>query len=89
MIRFMMTIHALLAVADAYKIAASVEHDRTVSHRVFEDSKKLSALRGGAGIDVRRFNNAMVWFLENWPEGHTPPKGLREHVSAISRDTAA
>ncbi|AUQ49922.1 hypothetical protein PhaeoP83_01648 [Phaeobacter inhibens] len=78
-----------MLVADAYKVAASVDRDRTVSHRVFGDSKKLSALRSGAGIDVRRFNNALRWFLDNWPEGHEAPKNLCEHVKAVTHDTAA
>lgn len=82
----MITINELLAVADAYKIAALVDHDRTVSHRVFEDSKKISALRTGAGIDVRRFNSALCWFFHNWPEGHVPPKGLRDHIALLTAD---
>ena len=63
----MQTVETLLARADAYKRAAGVDHDSPVSHRVFGDSKKLSALRSGADITLRRFNDAMSWFDENWP----------------------
>ncbi|WP_076625334.1 hypothetical protein [Salipiger sp. D13] len=63
----MQTIETLLAIADAYKRAAGVDHDSTVSHRVFGDSKKLGALRSGADITLRRFNEAMCWFEANWP----------------------
>ena len=85
----MMTIRSLLSVVDAYKVAAAVSHDRTVSSRVFSDSKKVTALRHGAGIDVRRFNAAMRWFLENWPEGARLPEGLPEYVAATIPDIAA
>lgn len=69
----MQTIETLLARADAYKRAAGVNQDSTVSHRVFGDSKKLTALRAGADITVRRFNDAMLWFDENWPEDGLSP----------------
>lgn len=52
--------------ADDYKRAHGVE-DVTVSARVFGDSKKIAALRGGADITVGRFNAAMSWFSRNWP----------------------
>jgi hypothetical protein len=66
----------LLAVADAYKAALQIDEDKTVSSRVFEDSKKLSAMRGGADITVGRYNAAMVWFSEHWPEGAEWPGGI-------------
>lgn len=69
----MQTVETLLAIADAYKRAAGIDHDRTVSHRVFGDSKKLTALRSGADITLRRFNDAMSWFEDNWPEGEPHP----------------
>lgn len=63
----MQQIAHLLSVADAYKSALDIE-DTTVSARVFNDSKKLSALRSGADITVGRFNSAMQWFSVNWPD---------------------
>lgn len=68
-------IRDLLAVADAYKNALNLE-DVTVSARVFSDSKKLAALRKGAGITVERFNAAFVWFSENWPEDARWPRNV-------------
>lgn len=55
--------------ADAYKQLCSIAEDSTVSYRVFGDTKKLTALRNGSDITVRRFNTAMRWFDQNWPEG--------------------
>lgn len=39
----------------------------TVSTRVLNDGKKLSAIDSGAGITVRRLERALVWFSDNWP----------------------
>lgn len=58
----------LLAVIDAFAEATSVK-DVTLSHRIFGDSKKIAALRGGADITLGRFNAAMQWLSDNWPEG--------------------
>ncbi len=63
----MIEIDALISRADAYKVASGIVDDTTVSYRVFGDTKKLTALRGGADITVRRFNAAMCWFDQNWP----------------------
>ena len=71
-----MNVQDLLRIADAYKEADGLTVDSTVSHRVFGDSKKLSALRCGADITVGRFNAALQWFAANWPEGASRPEGL-------------
>jgi len=63
----MIDTQALLHRADQYKAAAGISDDTTVSYRVFGDTKKLSAMRAGADITVRRFNAAMAWFDANWP----------------------
>jgi hypothetical protein len=67
----------LIELADAYRIAAGLDRDQTVSYRVFRDSKKLSDLRAGAGITVSRFNSTMEWFGQNWPEGKPLPPALQ------------
>lgn len=64
----MIDINTLISRADAYKQAAGISEDSTVSHRVFRDSKKLAALRQGADITVGRFNAAMRWFDLNFPQ---------------------
>ena len=63
----MIQIETLISRADAYKALVGIVDDTTVSYRVFGDTKKLTALRGGADITVRRFNQAMEWFEKNWP----------------------
>jgi hypothetical protein len=64
----MLNIDHLITVADEYGRAAQVE-EKTVSSRVFQDSKKLAAIRGGSDITVGRYNAALSWFSANWPEG--------------------
>lgn len=63
----MLEISNLLALADIYRQATGAQ-DRTVSSRVFSDGKKLSALRAGADITISRFNEAVRWFSNNWPD---------------------
>lgn len=72
----MLSTDQLIALADAYKAAAGIDRDQTVSYRVFGDSKKLAAMRKGGGITVDRFNASIAWFRENWPSGHQLPKLL-------------
>jgi hypothetical protein len=78
----MFQIAHLLALADEYQRVTSAE-DKTLSFRVFGDSKKLSALRGDADITTARFNGAVHWFAANWPEGATWPAAVeRPKVAA-------
>ena len=63
----MINIQHLLDVSDAYKRALGIE-DKTVSNRVFADSKKLTALRSGSDLTTNRFNDALIWFSANWPD---------------------
>jgi len=72
----------LLALADEYQRIDPVE-DKTLSSRVFADSKKLAALRSDSDITVGRFNSAVQWFSDNWPDGAVWPKGIvRPKVAA-------
>lgn len=77
----MNTIEQLILVADAYKAASSIDKDGTVSHRVFGDTKKLSALRSGSDITTRRLGAAFRWFSENWPDGEKKPEILLAQTS--------
>jgi hypothetical protein len=84
----MTEISQLLSVADAY-IAASNRKETTVSTSVFNDGKKLTALRSGTvDIGVRRFNVALEWFSANWPEGAKWPDDVARPVSAKAGQAA-
>ncbi|HWK65368.1 MAG TPA: hypothetical protein VNS34_10530 [Rhizobiaceae bacterium] len=69
----------LLGLADAFIAATSVK-EVTLSHRVFGDSKKLTAIRNGADITVGRFNAAIAWFSANWPEDADWPANVARPV---------
>ncbi|TIW28730.1 MAG: hypothetical protein E5V63_04355 [Mesorhizobium sp.] len=72
----MIEISQLIFVADAY-IAATGRKETTVSTSVFNDGKKLTALRdGSADIGVRRFNVALEWFSAHWPVDAVWPEGV-------------
>lgn len=77
----MNTVDHLITIADTYKQEAGVEQDSTVSYRVFGDSKKLTALRGGADITLGRFNEALAWFANNWPEGKPLPSAISHMIT--------
>jgi hypothetical protein len=62
----MISIAHLLELADCYEHATGMG-DKTLSFRVFGDSKKLTAMRGGADITIGRFNAAISWFSQSWP----------------------
>jgi len=68
-------IDRLLSVARAYASHTGLELS-TVSWRVFGDTKKLGAIEAGADIQVRRYEKAIQWFSDNWPEGVAWPLGV-------------
>jgi hypothetical protein len=83
----MSQIHDLLLLAEAYGITLGVE-EKTVSSRVFSDSKKLAALRGGSDITVSRFNATIQWFSDNWPDGAAWPVGVQRPDKAQTIEAA-
>lgn len=62
----------LLELSDAYCAARGVS-DATVSGIIFKDSRKLSRLRNGGDITIRRYEKAIYWFSKNWPENCKRP----------------
>lgn len=69
----MLQIAHLLALADEYQRVTPIE-DKTLSGRIFADQKKLAALRGGADITTERFNAAIQWFSDHWPDDAVWPE---------------
>lgn len=80
----MIEIAHLLQLADAFQAVDPVS-DTTLSFRVFKDSKKLAALRTGSDITTGRFNDALQWFGDNWPNGAVWPANIPRPLT----DTAA
>jgi hypothetical protein len=81
MLATMLQIAHLLALADEFQRVTSLG-DTTLSFRVFKDSKKLAALRAEKDITTARFNAAIIWFAENWPDGAVWPKAIKRPVAA-------
>lgn len=82
MLAVMLQIAHLLALANEFQRVSPTE-DKTLSFRVFGDSKKLTALREGSDITTGRFNGAVHWFSDHWPDGAVWPKGItRPRVAA-------
>ncbi|MGR9413132.1 hypothetical protein [Rhizobium leguminosarum] len=79
----MLNIDHLISVADEYGRAAEVE-EKTVSSRVFGDGKKLTAMRSGSDITVGRYNEALIWFSTNWPDGAAWPHDVPRPANAES-----
>lgn len=71
----MFQISHLLSLADEYQRVTSIE-DKTLSFRVFGDSKKLASLRATSDITTARFNAAILWFATHWPDGAVWPVDL-------------
>lgn len=66
----------LIRVADAYCKAKDVSLSR-VSTLIFNDGKRLGAIRDGADLYTGRFEQALQWFSDHWPEGdETWPVGV-------------
>lgn len=71
----MFTESDILALSDAFAAATGLP-ETTISSRIFDDGKRLSAIRGGKGITLRRANEALRWFAANWPDGVEWPGGV-------------
>ena len=78
---------SLLLLARTYGEHLQLELSQ-VSWRALGDSKKLDAIEGGADLSTRRFERAVQWFADNWPEEAVwpptldRPRGLVKAVSA-------
>lgn len=64
----MLTVAALTSVVSVYCQSSGLA-EATVSSRLFNDGKRLSEVRRGADIGIRRVERAMQWMSENWPDG--------------------
>lgn len=78
----MIEIETLLTLVDCYSAATGLP-DSTVSYRLFDDTKKIANMRAGADITVGRFNHAVRWLSDNWPEGAVWPETIARPVSEI------
>lgn len=71
----MAMIRQFLQVVDVYLDAAGT-YDSVLSSRMFNDGKRLGALRRGADITTTRLENAFVWLSRNWPPRAVWPESV-------------
>jgi len=71
----MLTIGALMKLVETYCHISGLA-EATVSSRLFNDGKRLSEIRKGADVGVRRIERAVRWLSENWPEGAEWPASV-------------
>lgn len=68
----MSAIERLLLLARFYREATGLKAV-TLSWRLFGDSKKLGLIENGGDIQVTRYEKAVQWFSDNWPDAPWPP----------------
>lgn len=80
----------LLAVADAYCAAADLSMSR-VSTLIFNDGKRLDAIKAGGDLYTGRLEYALAWFSTRWPAGNESwPLGVpRPAKSAAEAETSS
>lgn len=65
----------LIDLSNRYCVAT--ERTRSaVSKRVFNDGKVLDKLAAGGDLTTSRYQMALLWFSENWPENAEWPTGI-------------
>jgi hypothetical protein len=70
----------LIDVVDAFAAKRELSDSR-ISTMVFGDGKIIGRLRGTGDLTTRRYEMALVWFSENWPEGAVWPDGVGQPAS--------
>jgi hypothetical protein len=76
----MITKETLLDMADLFRGACGIERETTLSSRIFDDSKRLTNLRGDGDITISSFTKAMTYMAANWPQGQSMPDLLVPYV---------
>lgn len=79
----MLQISDLLTLADEYQRVCPVA-DSTLSTAIFNDGKKLTALRADKDLHTKRFNTSVQWFSDHWPDGAEWPVGIVRPKSSVA-----
>lgn len=80
----------LLNLSELYASARGLSISR-VSTLVFADGKVLTRIAGGGDITTSRFESAICWFSNNWPDGEPWPEngnGILSHFSSPASSSA-
>lgn len=71
----MSAIDHLIRLTDEYQRATGFT-EATVSTHLFNDGKKLGAIKNGKDVSIRRFESAVRVLSDRWPESATWPEGI-------------
>ncbi|OYZ97683.1 MAG: hypothetical protein B7X99_13610 [Rhizobiales bacterium 17-65-6] len=80
--------HHLLRLTDAFVVVSGLQVS-TLSQRAAGDWRFLSKLRGGGRFTVRKYDEVVLWFSENWPEGADWPSDVPRPASPPEDQEAA
>lgn len=83
----MMTKADLLALFDEFLTGSPGLPEKTLSYRIFQDSKTITNLRGAADITLGRCNMALRWLAANWPPERALPAALGPYVPTPANPT--
>lgn len=75
----------LLTLSETYCSAHGIA-ETTLSSRIFNDGKRISAVRAGADIGARRLERAVEWLAVHWPDTTPWPEDIRR--PEITREAA-
>lgn len=65
----------LIMTADAFCRETGLSRSR-LSTILLSGGKRLDMIESGGDIGTERFESAMLWLSENWPEGLAWPQGV-------------
>lgn len=88
MLAFMSAIDQLLRLTDEYQRATGLT-EATVSTHLFNDGKKLSAIKAGGDLSTRRFEGVVAALSARWPEAAVWPAEVPRPAVAAPQDDAA
>ncbi len=83
----MLTIAAFFSVADKYSEASRLA-EATLSSKIFNDGKRLAAIRNGSDVGVRRLEAATLWLSNHWPENLDWPDNVPRPPRRSAEDVA-
>lgn len=71
----MSTIEQFLQIVDRFAAAHGIS-DATLSTRLFNDGKRVAAIREGRDVGARRIDRALLYMVERWPPGAEWPASV-------------
>lgn len=84
----MRLIDTIQIVVHAYAKAKNLSVAR-VATIVFNDGKTITRLAQGGDVTTRRFEDAMQWFSDHWPEDADWPADVPRPVPSRTSEAAA